>query len=184
MWPRVYTLDAQRERRATRGDTRIYTLLYRNFTCMVYNPSWQYRTINKHMCTYIMYTFTSCEVVCGKRFLSVSCLFFYDFSFFLFLFSSLFVYLSFILLSRFLLFFFYIFLFFFVRLCHHFSVYLSLRIVFRSRCILHKLTGARVVMKVHRITSKRADIYNRHENACSSHFFLFVLLYDMISFHI
>lgn len=111
MWPRVYTLDAQRERRATRGDTRIYTLLYRNFTCMVYNPSWQYRTINKHMCTYIMYTFTSCEVVCGKRFLSVSCLF-YDFSFFLFLFSSLFVYLSFILLSRFLLFFFYIFLFF------------------------------------------------------------------------
>lgn len=81
MWPRVYTLDAQRERRATRGDTRIYTLLYRNFTCMVYNPSWQYRTINKHMCTYIMYTFTSCEVVCGKRFLSVSCLFFYDFFF-------------------------------------------------------------------------------------------------------
>lgn len=113
MWPRVYTLDAQRERRATRGDTRIYTLLYRNFTCMVYNPSWQYRTINKHMCTYIMYTFTSCEVVCGKRFLSVSCLFFYDFSFFLFLFSSLFVSLSFLLLSRFLLFFFYIFLFFF-----------------------------------------------------------------------
>lgn len=111
MWPRVYTLDAQRERRATRGDTRIYTLLYRNFTCMVYNPSWQYRTINKHMCTYIMYTFTSCEVVCGKRFLSVSCLF-YDFSFFLFLFSSLFVSLSFFLLSHFLLFFFYIFLFF------------------------------------------------------------------------
>lgn len=106
----------------------------------------------------------------------------YDFSFFLFLFSSLFVSLSFFLLSHFLLFFFYIFLFlFFVRLCHHFPVYLSLRIVFRSRCILHKLTGARVVMKVHRITSKRADIYNRHENACSSHFFLFVLLYDIIS---
>lgn len=183
MWPRVYTLDAQRERRATRGDTRIYTLLYRNFTCMVYNPSWQYRTINKHMCTYIMYTFTSCEVVCGKRFLSVSRV-----SSMIFLSFSSSFHLSLSLCRFFFSFIFFysfsIFFCFFVRLCHHFPVYLSLRIVFRSRCILHKLTGARVVMKVHRITSKRADIYNRHENACSSHFFLFVLLYDMISFHI